>query len=126
MTKPGAFIDTNLLVLLAAGSLDPLLISKHKRSRNFSTKDYETLISLIGKPGRIYVLPNILAETSNLLCQHGEPQRSQLLDQLQQIIKASKKVAVTSVMAVRNAHFRRLGLNDAAPRGCFKRIPVGY
>lgn len=114
MTRSGAFIDTNLLVLLTVGSLDPLLISKHKRSKDFSIKEYEILVSLIEKLGKVYVLPNILAETSNLLGQHREPQRGQLLDQLQRIIEASREVIVTSVRAVRNPHFRRLGLNDAA------------
>lgn len=114
MTRVGMFIDTNLLVLFAVGSLDPLLISKHKRSKNFSIEEYEILANLIKKLGKIYVLPNILAETSNLLSQYREPQRGQLLDQLQRIIEASKEVIVTSAKAVRSPHFRRLGLNDAA------------
>lgn len=108
------FIDTSLLVLLTVGSLDRRLIAKHKRSKNFTVEDYEQLLSWISARGGVCVTPNVLTETSNLLGQHEEPQRGQLLVQLRQIIENGKEIVVASIDAARNPSFKRLGLTDAA------------
>ena len=108
------FIDANLLVLLVVGSVDPGLIAKHRRLRSFAAEDYDVLLDLITRVNRVYVTPNTLTETSNLVAQHGEPQRSVFLDKLRVIIHESKEVAVASTDASSNNMFHRLGLTDAA------------
>ena len=60
------------------------------------------------------VTPNTLTEASNLLAQHGEPERSRFLDTLKSLIELSKEIVVTSLDASRNSHYLRLGLTDAA------------
>ena len=70
----GYFIDANLLVLLVVGSAGRDYISKHRRLRRFSKEDYDLLLRLIRKAKgtrRVFVTPNTLTETSNLLGQHG-------------------------------------------------------
>ena len=108
------FIDANLIVLLVVGSADPELITKHRRTKMFAVEDFERLIRAISQVGKLRVTPNTLTEASNLLGQHGEPQRSQLLLTLRALIEQSPETVVTSVDAARRDVFPRLGLTDAA------------
>ena len=106
-------IDTNLLVLFVVGTTKRELIAKHRRLREFCVDDYDLLVRTISPVEQIVVTPNTLTETSNLLAQHNEPQRSQFLDVLRQIIERSKEFTVASERASRNRAFLRLGLTDA-------------
>lgn len=116
MAPAGLFIDTHLLVLLVVGSCGRELIAKHKRLRAYTADDYDLLIDLIKvkRVDRVFVTPNTLTETSNLLAQHAEPERSRLLDRLGGLIRDSGEVFVTSAQASSNVAFLRLGLTDAA------------
>ena len=76
----GYFIDANLLVLLVVGSTDRDLIPKHRRLRVFAKEDYDLLIRFITQVDRVYVTPNTLTETSNLLAQHADPELSLFFD----------------------------------------------
>ena len=108
------FIDANLIVLLVVGSADPDLITKHRRTKMFAVEDFERLIRAISQVGKLRVTPNTLTEASNLIGQHGEPQRSWLLMRLRALIEQSPETVVTSVDAARHVAFPRLGLTDAA------------
>ncbi len=114
MTPTGIFIDANLLVLLVVGSVGRELISKHRRLRKFGEEDYDLLLNVIDPVIRVYVTPNTLTETSNLLAQHRDPERSLFFDRLRFIIHESEEITVTSAKASDNSQFRRLGLTDAA------------
>ena len=110
MSPANAFIDTNLLVLLLVGSVDRNLIVRHRRTRNFVPEDYDRLVELIDTLDQVFVTPNTLTETSNLLngSQDIRPmkQLSLLAQQANEVYVASRKVA--------NGHiFNRLGLTDA-------------
>ena len=77
----GYFVDTSLLLLFVVGSVGRNLIAKHRRLQGYSREDYETLVNLLGHvESHLYVTPNTLTETSNLLAQHGEPERSLFLE----------------------------------------------
>ena len=109
------FIDTQLLVLLVVGETDRALISKHRRTRAYRVEDYELLVRLINETDRqVFVTPNTLTEASNLLAQHGEPERSRMFGVLQVLIETTEEKVVESKVAGRNSSFRRLGLTDAA------------
>ena len=110
----GCFIDTNLLLLLVVGTTDEGLIDKHSRLNQFAAEDYGLLVDLVSKYSEVLVTPNTLTETSNLLCQHGEPERSRILSTFRRLIEINKEVVVASLDASRNASFSRLGLTDAA------------
>ena len=110
----GYFLDTNLLVLLVVGSESRELIPKHGRLEHYSTEDYDILAELLEDADELYVTPNTLTETSNLLGQHGEPERSLLMKRLQYLIHGSREIIVASAEASSNAKFERLGLTDAA------------
>ena len=113
MAPAGLFIDANLLVLLIVGSVGRDLIAKHRRLRAYTVEDYETLVNLLDPVDRVFVTPNTLTETSNLLAQHGEPERSRFFDTLRFVIQESEEIVVASVEASSNRAFGRLGLTDA-------------
>ena len=110
----GYFLDANLLVLLVVGSESRELISKHRRLRDYSAEDYDILIELLENANRLFVTPNTLTEASNLLSQHGEPERSLVMRRLQFLIHESREVVVASADASSNVKFEELGLADAA------------
>ena len=114
MPPSGYFIDANLLVLLVVGSVGRDLIEKHRRLSEYSAEDYDILNSLLDPVERVYVTPNTLTETSNLLGQHREPDRSRFFEKLRFVIQESKEVVVASEQASSNSEFNRLGLTDAA------------
>lgn len=114
MAPAGFFIDANLLLLLIVGGVGRDLIAKHRRLRRFTVADFDRLINLINRVGRVFVTPNTLIETSNLLGQHREPERSRFFDRLRYIIQESEEIVVASTVASRNNAFKRLGLTNAA------------
>lgn len=114
MPPAGYFIDSNLLVLRIVGDVGRELIQKHRRLRAFVVEDYDRLLEFLHGAPQVFVTPNTLTETSNLLAQHGEPERSRFLDRLRFVIQTSREVTVKSVDASTNRAFNRLGLTDAA------------
>ena len=108
------FVDANLLVLLVVGATDRKLIVKHRRLRTFDEDDYERLVTLVNQVDQILVTPNTLTEASNLLAQHGEPERSSFFEVLRILIEEHEEIVVTSKTASQNSEFTRLGLTDAA------------
>ena len=114
MPLTGYFIDANLLVLLIVGNTDKALISKHRRLRGYSVEDYDILIDALSQAERILTTPNTLTEASNLLSQHGDPERSLIFDTLRAFIQDNIEVIVRSEVASSRSEFNRLGLTDSA------------
>ena len=110
----GYFLDTNLFVLLVVGSGSRDLIPKHRRLGDYSVEDYDILCELLENADQLFVTPNTLTETSNLVSQHGEPERSLLMRRLRFFIHGSQEVVVASIEASSNAKFERFGLTDTA------------
>ena len=114
MPPSGFFVDSGLLVLFVAGTTDPAIIAKHRRLAGYSTDDFDLLTELIDLGGGVvHVTPNTLAETSNLLGQHGEPERSALMQKLGELIEHSQEIVVLSKDAAQHPRFEQLGLTDA-------------
>lgn len=113
MPPQGYFVDSNLLALLVAGGVDPELIAKHRRLRDYTAGDYEILLVILEEVETVLVTPNTLTEASNLLRQHGEPERSRLMHGLAYLIEESEEIVIASRTASGNPHFTGLGLADA-------------
>lgn len=113
MPVMGFFIDTNLLVLLVVGNVNPDLIAKHRRLDGYNVADYEALLELFNLVDRVLVTPNTLTEASNLLGQHGEPERSLLMEGLRVLIEGSTEIVIPSARASTNAAFPSIGLTDS-------------
>ena len=115
MPPAGYFIDTNLPVLLVAGSEDRQLIAGHRRLREYTADDYDRLLGIIASVERVLVTPNTLTEASNLLAYHQYGRgRSRLYERLRWLIDASEEITVRSADASSNSSYTRLGLTDAA------------
>lgn len=114
-TSRRLLLDTNLLVLLIVGSHDRSLVSRHKRTVQYTTEDFDLLLELVGGYDELLVTPNILTETSNLLRQIRAPLDSQLTEVLgtwiNQPIMRENYVASANASGVEE--FPRLGLTDA-------------
>ena len=110
----GYLVDTSLIVLLVVGREDPSLISKHRRLSGYSIDDFALLEGFLAQGEDTFVTANVLTETSNLLGQHGEPERSRLLERLRSFILETHEVFIASATAAANSVFARLGLTDAA------------
>ena len=106
-------MDTNLLLLYVVGQEDPNIIAKHRRLEDYSIEDYVILKNLLAEAGQLFVTPNTLTETSNLLGLHGEPERARLFQRLQHIIQVSNEITVVSAEASSKPVFIKLGLADA-------------
>ena len=113
MAPEGFFLDANLLVLFVAGRVDTVIIGRHRRLADYTASDYANLLGIFRRNDRILVTPNTLTEASNLLRQHGEPERSLLMAGLQYLIEHSEEVAISSARAAVNPSFAALGLTDA-------------
>ena len=114
MPPVDCLVDSNLLTLLIAGRVNRTLIAKHRRLSGYTPEHYDILINFLSGARRVYVTPNVLTETSNLLGQHADPERSQLMAALREVIFRSEEIIVKSADASRNKAFTRLGLADAA------------
>ena len=106
-------IDSNLLILYVVGQVDRGLIQRHRRVRHFRIEDFERLREMIGQVGTVYVTPNTLTETSNLLNIGRGPLRERLFGRLRDLIGQSVEVVVSSEDAAQRDEFTRLGLTDS-------------
>lgn len=73
------FVDTNLLLLLIAGSVGEDKIEQFRRARSYSQDDFRLLRSFVGGFRRMLTTPNVLTEVSNLAGQSPEPLRTKAL-----------------------------------------------
>ena len=109
----GYFLDSNLLVLLVVGSVSRDMISRHRRLEHYSAEDYDILLELLEEADQLFVTPNTLTEASNLIRQHGMPERNLLMQRMQYLIQGSREIVVASADALSNPKFHGLGLTDA-------------
>ena len=127
MPPAGYFIDTNLLVLRVVGDVSKDLIQKHRRLKTFVVEDYDRLMDLLRGAPLVLVTPNTLTETSNLLAQHGEPERSRFLDQLRFLIQNSREIVVSSADASTNSIIQSAWSHRRSPSGnCFGKYAAGH
>lgn len=108
-------VDSMLLVLLVAGRTDVDIVGKHARLDAYSVSDFDLLSNLIADLGGVvWVTPNTLTEASNLIGQHGSPEREQLWTTMRNLIDESHELLIRSSEAAANPLFLELGLTDAA------------
>ena len=106
-------MDTNLLLLLIVGSASRDYISKHKRLKAYSEKDFDILMKIISIVPNVFVTPNILTETSNLAGQISEPARTKIFNFFRDYIPSADEHYCESRRAINREEFIRLGLTDA-------------
>lgn len=60
-------IDTNALLVLIVGSINPNLVNEHKRTSIYDEEDFYQLLYFIGNINTLCILPNVWTEVDNLL-----------------------------------------------------------
>ena len=112
----GILLDSNLLVLLFVGCVDPNLVGSFKRTKNqgFSNKEFSLLQNIVSRFSRVVTTPHILTETSNYVCQlHGQT-RQTALRVFKQAVQSFKERRSESKKLVQTEAFFNFGLTDCA------------
>ncbi|MCU0776994.1 MAG: hypothetical protein MUF86_04925 [Akkermansiaceae bacterium] len=116
--EKGILIDTNLLLVLLVGNVQPRLIGKTARTDGYSIGDYELITSILGHFRRFITLPQILTETGNLL-KRNCPNKNTLIDLSGEFARfvqlgQTKEVRKLSRRVTTHPTFKELGYADAA------------
>jgi len=106
-------IDTNALIILLIGVIDPKLFKTHKRTSIYEKQDFLDLISFIGDLDKLVVLPNVWTEVDNLLNSFGGNYKDKYVEKLTKIIKATTEKFIESKKATSSFAFFDLGLTDS-------------
>lgn len=106
-------IDSNLLLLLFVGSFERGLIGRFKRLNAFAVDDYDLLVAVLGRLGRIATTPNILTEVSNLSGELKDRVRSSYYESFASRLSLLSERYVESAQVAQTPIFRALGITDA-------------
>lgn len=108
-------LDTNLLLLLLVDRTAPAFLTKHKRLRAYTARDFNRLLEAMRRARAVRFTPHCIAEVSNLLG-HGvdDPLRTHLFRGLRAFIETSEERSQSSRSASNRPEFLRLGITDAA------------
>ena len=107
-------IDSNSLIVLVLGMIDPSLIEKNKRTSIYSHKDFEQLLEVIVDFKNLVVLPNIWTEVDNLLNRMPGRHRYTYVQTLMMLTKETTEQFLQSKVAIESPSFFDLGLTDSA------------
>ena len=111
--REGLLIDTNLLVLLVVGKVNPSRIETYKRTTRYTEKDFRTLVKVMLNFSRLMTLPHVLAEVSNLT-DMGGPELIQAREELRSLMEVLEEPVLASRTAALQTTYRLHGLTDAA------------
>jgi len=106
-------IDTNALIVLILGLMDPKLIGNHKRTSIYGEQDYYNLISIISDFNNLVVLPNVWTEVDNLLNGFGGDYKNGYVFTISETIKKTTEKYLESKIATESYAFYDLGLTDS-------------
>ena len=107
-------IDSNSLIVLVLGMIDPSLIEKNKRTSIYSHKDFEQLLEVIVDFKNLVLLPNIWTEVDNLLNRMPGRHRYTYVQTLMMLTKETTEQFLQSKVAIESPSFFDLGLTDSA------------
>jgi hypothetical protein len=112
----GLLIDTNLLLLLLVGSLDPSLIRKEKITANqgFDEVDFNRLRDFASRFQKVFATPHILTEVSNHADKVKGANHKEFIRLFVSLIERLDEHSETSKLLSKTEAFARFGLTDAA------------
>ncbi len=109
-----AVVDSSLLLLLIVGRAGTAYIEQHERLRNhYDASDYRQLVLTLDLFTGIVVVPQVLAEVSNLARYIGEPARSVVLEAFRGVVDAASERWLRSADVMQAPDFQLYGLTDA-------------
>ncbi len=105
--RTGVAVDTNLLLLLWVGAMDPAEVRRFKRTEKYGHDGFPLLYALLGSVSRLVTTPHVLAEVSNLT---GERHREAFVSS---IVACDERLSDAAKL-VSDDSFPRLGMTDIA------------
>mgnify|MGYP001380013045 CR=1 FL=1 len=106
-------IDTNALVVLLIGIIDPRLFKTHNRTSIYEEQDFIDLLAQIGSFEKLIVLPNVWTEVDNLLNDFSGRYKDRYVEEITMTIKSTTEKFLESVKATESVGFFDLGLTDS-------------
>jgi hypothetical protein len=110
----GVFIDTNLLVLLLVGRVNPKRVENFKRTSGFTLQDFrllESMVTWFGSP--LIATPHILSQLSDLT-DLPRQERGSIRDLLKALVETIEEQYDPAKQLVKHPLFKRFGLGDAS------------
>ena len=116
--RKSLLIDTNLLLLLLIGSLDPSLIQKEKITANqgFDEADFNQLRNFAVKFQKLVTTPHILTEVSNHADKIKGASHGKFFQRFMSLIETLDERSEASKILAKTDTFERFGLTDTAIR----------
>ncbi|MEL6351628.1 MAG: hypothetical protein AAFR58_07680 [Cyanobacteria bacterium J06627_28] len=74
--RRGIVVDTNILLVLIFGLLDPRRLSQRRGTESFTQKDYTLLNLLLSRFNTVITTPSVLTEVNSFINNLAEPDRS--------------------------------------------------
>lgn len=105
-------IDSNSLLVLILGFINPSLINKHSKTSIYDENDFYILLEVIKDVKSLVVLPNIWTEVDNLLNKFNGQYKTQYVQKIIKTIKDSSEKYIESQSVENNYAFYDLGLTD--------------
>lgn len=115
-------LDTNLLVVLVVGLLDPSIIGMHKRTKDYTPEDFESLQRVLDNYQVLWITSQSVAEASNLLRYTNTDQAEKLLGILSNLVLSYKESNMSSRGIFETACVLKLGVTDAGLAKKSKRV----
>ncbi len=113
----GILVDTNILLLLFIGNVDPNRIQHFKRTTQFTIEDFNLLKKLLSCFDRIICTPNILSEINSLSSQLGDPFKKYFFVSFSKEIELIDEKYLSSIDASTMSEFIKFGLTDTVTIG---------
>ena len=106
-------VDSNLLVLYLVGEFDRQQISKLRRTKTFTIRDYLVLKQLLEIFSVRITTPNILTEVSNLSGDIPGHLRQRFFGRVREMFNSLEEEYLPSAVGAAHPMFERFGLTDA-------------
>lgn len=106
-------IDSNALVVLIVGLIDPNLLKNHKRTSIYDEEDFRGLLYVLGDLGQVVVLPNVWTEVDNLLNSFSGSYRYSYINTISALIASTTEKYIPAATVTDRYEFHYLGLTDS-------------
>ncbi len=118
MIKPNSkkimiILDTNSLLVLTLGLVNPNIINSHERTSIYSKEDFDFLLEQIRDFKRIVVFPNVWTELDNLMKKYPVVYRDKYVETLKSLTRQTTEEFVNSINGFEIYSFYKLGLTDS-------------
>ena len=113
-------IDSNSLIVLLLGLMNPSLINSHSKTSIYEEEDFHNLLFAIERIESLVVLPNIWTEVDNLLNRFSGSNKALYVEKIINTMKVTSEKYLESHIVENNYAFYDLGLTDTLILECAK------